>query len=91
MYEPFLPPAEPGQMYSLPSAVGTNSGLTIGRPFSSSPLDQLSLSTYCTPCRYLPVVRSSTYRYPLRLGCASALTTLPLRCTGTRNRSVLPS
>src|SRR5258706_13981049 len=87
VYELFFPPGAPGQIHSFASLWGMNWGSTMGRPFSSSPLAQLSLSTYCAPCRYWPLARSITYMKPLRLGCANALTVLPLRCTFTKKRS----
>ena len=43
----------------------------------SIPLAQFSLSTICVASSGLPLVRSSTYRKPLRLACSSSLRVCP--------------
>src|SRR5258708_13769554 len=60
----------------VPSGFGYLSSLAIGRPRESTPDAQL-LSMKGAVRKFLPVARSSTKKYPLRLACASNLRLAP--------------
>src|SRR5438093_13762758 len=70
-------PSEFGETRT-PSTLGSFSGSRMGCPLASIPLNQFADSMNGFERMFLPLVRSSTKKKPLRLACASSLRGCPL-------------